>query len=103
MSSFNARRAYGPRDLEIIQRAYDQAWAIIECRKPNRDHSKDEALKRILRKRIFESTSFGIADPVVLRNRALGAMPEYSTQAKQQRIRSKQPSFEKNTAPGGSS
>jgi len=41
MDSFKRPRVFDPLDLEIIERAYEAAWAEIVLRDPERDSTKD--------------------------------------------------------------
>ena len=77
MSVVRLRRgSFQPTDLNIIAQAYESAWAIIEVRQPYRDRSKDEALKKALRKRVITCAGAGLMDAVALRNKALLTMSE---------------------------
>ena len=79
MGSFKRSGAFDPFDMEIIEQAYDTAWAAIVSREPFRDTSQDNERKMFLRKRIFaivckrdETT-----DLATLANKALASMPEF--------------------------
>jgi hypothetical protein len=79
MGSFKKPHAFDPVDLEIIERAYEGAWAMIATREPCRDTSKDEERKKALRRRTFALVCYGISDVETLRNKILASMPEYWT------------------------
>ena len=70
-------RAFDPLDLELIERAYDAAWAELAARAPQRDPAKDEERKLALRKCVDVAVQSGEMDVDALRNRALAHMPEY--------------------------
>jgi hypothetical protein len=76
MGSFQ-RNAFNPSELEIVEQAYEAAWAEIVALHPLRDSSQDEELKRGLRRRIFAAIGFGPSDSDSLRDRVLASMPEY--------------------------
>ena len=53
MGSLNRRPAFDPRELEIIDRVYNAAWAQILTRHPGRDVEKVKERQRALRRRLF--------------------------------------------------
>lgn len=75
MAAVKQPRAFDSRDLEIIERAYEAAWAEIVSRDPFRDVTKDEERKMFLRKRMFAAVRKGMTDPDSLRDKALANMP----------------------------
>jgi hypothetical protein len=77
MGSFKRPRVFEPLDLEIIEHAYEAAWAEIVLRDPERDTSKDNERKLSLRKRMFATVSDGIADSDTLRDKVLARTPDY--------------------------
>ena len=86
MGSFKRPRVFDPLDLEIIERAYEAAWAEIVAREPNRDASKDDERKMFLRKRMFVTVCKGMTDTHSLRDKVLASMqPTPKPQARPQR------------------
>jgi hypothetical protein len=77
MASSQHARAFDPLELELIERAYDAAWAELAARAPQRDPAQDEERKLALRKCVDVAVQSGEMDVDALRNRALAHMPEY--------------------------
>ena len=50
MGSYDRPHAFGPLDLEIIDRVYEATWAQIEARYPHRDIGQDETRQKALRR-----------------------------------------------------
>ena len=53
---FQHPQVFAPRDLEIIDRVYEAAWASITARDPFRDTASDGEHQEALRKRIMDLT-----------------------------------------------
>jgi hypothetical protein len=77
VASFQHARAFDPLELELIERAYDAAWATLIARAPQRDPAKDAERKMALRKCVHVAIRSGEIDVEALRDRALATMPEY--------------------------
>ena len=76
MGSFKRPHAFDPLDLEIIEHAYEAAWAEIASRDPLRDTAQDNDRKMFLRKRMFAIVCKGVTDPATLADKLLASMPE---------------------------
>jgi hypothetical protein len=63
----NFKGAFSPDDLEILDVAYQAAWANLELPDPE----KAEAVKRLLRQQIVETAKHGVRDPKKLAGLAL--------------------------------
>jgi hypothetical protein len=79
MDSFKEPRVFDPFDLDILERAYEAAWAEIVSRDPDRDVTKDEERRTSLRKRVFATVHCGATDPKAICDKVLASMPEFWT------------------------
>jgi predicted metal-dependent RNase len=70
-------RIFSPSELQVIELAYEAAWAEIVARNPTRDTSKDEKLRSRLRKRIFVSADRDISDVDEVRDKLVRSLPEH--------------------------
>jgi hypothetical protein len=68
--------AFDPRELELIESAYDVAWKTIVARDLNRDTSRDAERQASLRRLIFVFARQGPVDLDTLCDKVLGGMPE---------------------------
>jgi hypothetical protein len=69
-------RIFKPGELQVIERAFEAAWAEIVRKNPDRDVEKDEKLRSRLRKRIFASVGRDISDVDKVRDRLMKSLPE---------------------------
>ena len=75
MGSCKRPQAFGPLDLEIIDRVYEAAWAQLEAREPFRDREKDGERGEALRKLVFAFARSGKIDFDALCDQVLAYMP----------------------------
>jgi hypothetical protein len=68
-------RVLDPLDLEIIEQAYEAAWAEIALREPFRDTAQDNVRKVFLRKRTLAMMRKGASDPTALAHKVLASLP----------------------------
>ena len=64
--------AFGPKDLEILDAAYQSALARLMLRDPE----KAETVKAFLRQRVIQLAKFGVRDPDALAGLALDMLPK---------------------------
>lgn len=70
------RHAFDARELEILETAFEAAWAAIKATDPLRDRNKDANLKAVLRRKLIGvALAFGVSDAATLRNAVLATMP----------------------------
>jgi hypothetical protein len=79
MGSFKEPRLFDPFDLDILDRAYEAAWAKMVSRDPDRDVTKDERRRASLLKRVFATVHYGATDPEAICDKVLASMPEFWT------------------------
>jgi hypothetical protein len=70
-SFYPPKLAFGPIELETLDQAVEAAWNRVERRSPAIDSKKKEALKVMLRKRVFAFARHGVSDPETLQKLAL--------------------------------
>jgi hypothetical protein len=69
------RHELDPLDVEILQRAFDAAWAAIKTNGQYFDFESDEALEAALHCELIEIARFnGVSDPETLRDILLATM-----------------------------
>jgi hypothetical protein len=72
MVSFYAPKlAFGPVELETLDQAVEAAWNRVQARSLSIDSTKKEALKVMLRRRVFAFARHGVTDPETLQKLAL--------------------------------
>jgi hypothetical protein len=76
MGSFQHPQVFAPRDLQIIDRVYEAAWASIIARDPFRDTGQDGVWQEALRKRIMDLTGTERIDFDALYEKVLANLPE---------------------------
>jgi predicted phosphoadenosine phosphosulfate sulfurtransferase len=76
MGSLKRRPAFDPRELEIIDRVYNAAWAQILTRHSGRNIGNLNERQRALRRRLFILADKGPVEFHTLRDRLLATMPE---------------------------
>lgn len=76
MGSCKRPQAFGPLDLEIIDRVYEAAWAQLEAQAPFRDREKDGERGEMLRKLVFAYARSGPVDFDTLCDKVIATMPE---------------------------
>ena len=64
--------AFGPKDLEILDVAYQSALARLMLR----DSDKAETIQVFLRQRIIQIAKYGVRDPDALAGLALNMLPK---------------------------
>ncbi len=69
-------RIFTPSELQVIERAYEGAWAEIVGKNPGRDTEEDEKLRSRLRKQIFASVGRDISDVDKVRDRLIRRLLE---------------------------
>jgi len=62
-----AKSAFSPDELEVLDVAYQSAWAKLKLRDPE----KAEAVKDFLRQRVVQIAKYGVRDPETLSGLAL--------------------------------
>jgi hypothetical protein len=63
------RHEFDPLDLEILERAFDAAWAAVEESDAPLNFKSEEGLAAILRNGLIEVACFhGVSDPETLRD-----------------------------------
>ncbi len=65
---------FQPEDLDILDQAFEQTWAMVAEEHPSRDHSKDENLKTSIRQKLLTIASAGIVDIELMRKMTLAAL-----------------------------
>jgi hypothetical protein len=64
-----------PVDLEILERAFDAAWAALKENVRPDDLDSDEVLEAVLRRELIEIACFnGVSDPEALRDIVLDGL-----------------------------
>jgi hypothetical protein len=76
MDSCKRPQAFGPLDLEIIDRVYEAAWAQLEAQAPFRDRDKDGERGEMLRKLVFAYARSGPVDFDTLCDKVIATMAE---------------------------
>ena len=76
MGSFRHLQVFAPRDLQIIDRVYEAAWATITAHDPFRDTDEDDERQEALRKRIMDLTGTERIDFDALYEKVLANLPE---------------------------
>jgi hypothetical protein len=70
------RHELDPLDLEILERAFDVAWAAVRGTDRPVEFDSDEGLEAVLRRELIEIAYFnGVSDPETLRNIVLSRLP----------------------------
>ena len=65
------RQEFDPLDMEILERAFDAALAVVKEDHPT-EFDSDEGLEAILRRELIEIACFnGVSDPETLRDRVV--------------------------------
>lgn len=70
------KQAFGPRDLEVMHKAFDSAWAAMNEGHHFGNRDNEEELKEALRQRIVAVAEEGVSDPEMLRDIALETLPK---------------------------
>ena len=65
--------AFQPEDLDIIDEAFEQTWAVL-FEDPSRDASNDVELEEFVRKKLLTLASAGINDVEMMRTMVLAAL-----------------------------
>ena len=66
------REKFDPLDREILERAFDAAWAAVKGGHAPVDFDSDEGLESILQRELIEIACFnGVSDPEALRDMLL--------------------------------
>jgi hypothetical protein len=74
------RQELDPLDLEILERAFDAAWAVLKENVRPDDLDSDEGLEAVLRQDLIEIARFnGANDPETLRDILLSSLPPNAT------------------------
>ena len=76
MGSFRKPHAFGPLDLEIIDRVYQATWAKIEARYLYRDKERDEERQKALRRWLFALAAGGPVDFDTLYDKVVASLPK---------------------------
>jgi hypothetical protein len=76
MGSCKRPGVFDPLDLQIIEAAYEAAWAEIVSHDPFRDTAQDNERKLFLRKLMFATAWKGKTELAVLADRVLSSMPQ---------------------------
>jgi hypothetical protein len=72
------RQELDPLDLEILERAFDAAWAAFNGTGRPVEFDSDEGLEAILRRELIEIAYFnGVGDPETLRDMVLSKLPAW--------------------------
>jgi hypothetical protein len=75
-------RDLDPLDLEIVELAFDGAWAALMERASGVQSETEEALKAILRRELVKIARFGdVSDPEALRDMVLATLETVGTRA----------------------
>jgi hypothetical protein len=70
------RQEFDPLDREILERAFDAAWAAVKGGHAPVDFDSDEGLEGILHRELIEIACFnGVSDPEALRDMLLARLP----------------------------
>ena len=75
MSSFKRSHVFDPLDLEIMDRVYEAAWALV-AQEPLRDTKRDVERQEKLRKLVFASAGTGHVDFDNLCDRVMASIPK---------------------------
>jgi hypothetical protein len=75
MGSYKRSHAFGPLDLEIIDRVYEATWAQVEARYPNRDSGQDATRQEALRRWLFALAEGGPVEFDTLCDRVIASLP----------------------------
>jgi len=65
--------AFQPEDLDIIDEAFEQTWAVL-LEDPSRDASNDVELEEFVRKKLLTLASAGINDVEMMRTMVLATL-----------------------------
>lgn len=76
MGSYERPHAFGPLDLEIIDRVYEATWAQIAARYPRRDIGQDETRQKALRRWLFALARGGPVDFDTLCDKVIASLPK---------------------------
>jgi hypothetical protein len=70
------RHKFDPLDREILERAFDAAWAAIKDNHPPLYSVSDEGFEAILRRELVEIACLnGVTEPEILRDMLLDRLP----------------------------
>src|SRR4029453_14363616 len=75
MGSRHPPRPYDKATLAALERAFSDAWAVLEARDPFRDWVKDGELSSNLSEKLMALADKGITKPDELCKRALKGLP----------------------------
>jgi hypothetical protein len=74
------RHELDPLDLEILEKAFDAAWAALKENVRPDDLDSDEGLEAVLRRELIEIACFnGVSEPETLRDILLARLPRNAT------------------------
>jgi hypothetical protein len=76
MGSYKHAHAFGPLDLEIIDRVYEATWAQIEARYLYRDRGRDETRQKALRRWLFALAAGGPVEFDTLCDKVIASLPK---------------------------
>jgi hypothetical protein len=78
MASFRSpKHAFNSEELDQLQWIFDSLWQTIKAHYPSRDPIRDEALKRALRRKLFELAGQGVKQPESFRDQILRDLPPH--------------------------
>ena len=59
--------AFGPSELDTLERIFSEAWSEVELRYPDRDKSRDAQLQTVARQKLIAiATVKGLEEPMRL-------------------------------------
>jgi hypothetical protein len=65
--------AFQPEELDIIEQAFEQTWAMLVA-DPSRDRTNDDELKALIRKKLMMIARAGLLDVELMRKMVLGSL-----------------------------
>jgi hypothetical protein len=65
--------AFQPEELDIIEQAFEQTWAMLAA-DPSRDRTNDDELKALVRKKLMMIAAAGLLDAELMRKMVLGSL-----------------------------
>ncbi len=67
--------AFGPCELDALERIFSEAWVVVESRYPNRDKSRDAQLQTVARQNLIAIAAVhGFAEPARLRDEVIKSL-----------------------------